>query len=627
MLENEPSWLAVLGPPSHDEENADPSATEVASSDGEGSFRLRIHRGGSPAEGPVLAWGNRHAVLLDGFLHDRTHLEGTLACSPHRAKTDADLILAAFRDLGDRMLPLLRGSFALVAWDGRDGSILCARDLTGSHPLFFSQDGERVLVGASHGALLEVGRVRADVDRIAIARWVQTGSSSPRRTFYERIQRLPPGYALRAGPEGVRIWRYWKPGDAARADDLSPEEALERFEELLDQAVARSASLGRLGIFLSGGVDSAAVAASATAVSHARSLPDPLALSYVYPDPEASEETTQRTVATALGIPLRIVSLNDTVGREGLLLAALRLSERSWTPPVNPWEPAFVHLAAEGARRGCRVIISGEGGNDWFEAERDEAADLLRHLKLAELGRLWSAERQAGRKGLDSARALLWDSGARVLFRDAGLMAARAGAGGMVAVLRRRRVRSWIPRGWFLPEVGLRSALEEEWLGNPAVDRRGSFRASAQARRLDGVHLVVPVENRFLYGRSVGVDFANPAVDPDLVEFLFGLPRSLLNLGGRGKGLAVESVRRRAGVTASRALGFAWLEGYSDALFDDESSRALEAIGGLTRLSELGIVDEQAFVRGFRRAGLGKKMSYYQAWQILACEAWLRSRV
>jgi hypothetical protein len=197
----------------------------------------------------------------------------------------------------------------------------------------------------------------------------------------------------------------------------------------------------------------------------------------------------------------------------------------------------------------------------------------------------------------------------------------------VVAVLRRRRVRSWIPRGWFLPEVGLRSALEEEWLGNPAVDRRGSFRASAQARRLDGVHLVVPVENRFLYGRSVGVDFANPAVDPDLVEFLFGLPRSLLNLGGRGKGLAVESVRRRAGGTASRALGFAWLEGYSDALFDDESSRALEAIGGLTRLSELGIVDEQAFVRGFRRAGLGKEMSYYQAWQILACEAWLRSRV
>jgi hypothetical protein len=624
MLENEPSWLAELGPLSRVEEHAAAATLEWVP-EGNGLCRLLVDLG-SAVKGPAHARAGRFAVLLDGFLHDRRPLEATLSSAVHATKSDAELILAAYRELGEQMLPLLRGAFALVVWDSRDGSILCTRDLTAAHPLFFSEEGERVLVAASHGALLEAGRVAGDFDRIAIARWVQTGSTSPRRTFYARIKRLPPGYALQASRDGVRIWRYWTPADAAPADDLSPDEAVERFEELLDQAVARSASMGRLGIFLSGGVDSAAVASSAATVSRARSLPDPLALSYFYPDPEASEEATQRTIANALGIPLRIVPLHNTVGREGLLEAALRLAEQSWTPPVNPWEPAFVYLAAEGARTGCRVISSGEGGNDWFEAESYEAADLLRHLQLVELGRLWSAERRAGGRAFNTARALAWESGARVLLRHAILKVAHGFAGGAVEVVRRRRLVSWLPRGWFLPDRRLRIALEDEWLEHPGVDRRDSFRALARERTLESVHLVVMVENRFLYSRSVGVHFANPAVDPDLVEFLIGVPRSLLNLGGRGKGLALESVRRRAGVAAAQALGFAWLERYFAALLDNESPRAFEALGGPERLSELGIVDHQALADGFRRAGFGKEVSYYQGWQILACEAWLRSR-
>jgi hypothetical protein len=624
MLENEPSWLVEFGPALR-ADRSNPSVAELTP-DAEGPPGCRVHLGNGGSEGPSLARRDRCAVLLDGFLHDRTPIERALRSRSDRAETDAELVLTAFLELGERMLPLLRGSFALVAWDGRDGSIVCTRDLTGSHPLFFSRDGERVLVSSSQGALLEVGNVPGEFDRLAIARWVMTGSALPRRTFYRLIQRLPPGYALRAAAGEARIWRYWHPGDDAAAEDQSPEDAVERFEELLDQAVARSASLGRLGIFLSGGVDSAAVTTSAAVVSRARSLADPLALSYVYPDPEASEEATQRTVAGVLGIPVRIVPLHETVGPEGLLVAALRLTGRAWMPCVNPWEPAFVHLAGAGAELGCRAILSGEGGNDWFEAEWYEAADLLRRLKLLELARLWSQERRAGRPGLDTARTLLWENGSRVLLRHGALAAGGRLAPGPLEAVRRRRVLSWIPEGWFLPDPGLRSGLADEWLRNRDVDRPSSFRGSARERRLDSVHLVVPVENRFLFGRRTGVHLANPAVDPDLVDFLFGLPRALLNLGGRGKGLARESVRRRAGVTAARTLGFVWIERYSDALFQAEKSRALEAIGGLRRLAELGIVDDHAFAQGLCGTGLGQEISYYQAWQTLACEAWLRSR-
>jgi hypothetical protein len=624
MLAHEPTWLAELAPPTRHAGDRNPSVIELAA-EGERALRLRIDLGNDGPDRPSLVRRDRCALLLDGFLHDRARLARAMSGSTG-AETDAELLLAAFLELGERMLPLLRGSFALVAWDGRHGSIVCTRDLTGSHPLFFSRDGERVLVSSSQGALLEVGKVPGEFDRLAIARWVMTGSALPRRTFYRLIQRLPPGYVLRAAAGEARLWRYWHPGDGAAAEDQSPEEAVEQFEELLDQAVVRSASLGRLGIFLSGGVDSAAVTASAAVVSRARSLADPVALSYVYPDPEASEEATQRTVASVLGIPLRIVPLHETVGPDGLLAAAMRLTGRAWMPCVNPWEPATVYLAAEGAELGCRAILSGEGGNDWFEVERYEAADLLRRLKLLELARLWSQERRAGRPGLDTARTLLWENGSRVLLRQCALAAGGRVAPGRLEAVRRRRVLSWTPEGWFLPDTSLRSALADEWLRNRDVDRPSDFRASARERRLDSVHLVVPVENRFLFGRRIGVHFANPAVDPDLVEFLFGLPRALLNLGGRGKGLARETVRRRAGETAAPALGFAWLEQYFGALLRAEGARALEAVSGLRRLSELGIVDENAFRKGLRGAGLGREVSYYQAWQTLACEAWLQSR-
>jgi asparagine synthetase B (glutamine-hydrolysing) len=627
MLEHEPSWLVDLGPGSRGDGHSSPSAIELRT-EGKGPRTLRIELGSGDAAGPALAQRDGSTVLLDGFLHDRRPLEAALSSGSRRAASDAEFVLSAFLELGEQILPWLRGSFALVAWDGRDGSLLCTRDLTGSHPLFFSLLGERVLVAASHGALLDIGRVPADFDRVAIARWVQTGSSSPRRTFYAAIERLPPGYALGAKPGGFRIWRYWNPAAAAGATgELRGEEAVRRFDELLDRAVERSAARGRLGVLLSGGVDSAVVAASAAAVSRARSLPHPLALSYVYPHPDASEEATQRSVAAALGLPHHIVPLAETVGREGLLAAALRLTERCWTPPINPWEPCVVHLAEQAARRGCRVIVGGEGGNDWFELEWDQAADLLRGLKLVELARWWSHERRAGRPALETAWTLLWRSGGRLLLRDAALGALQGVAGGALAAARRRRLRSWLPSEWFLPDDTLRQALVAEWLArSDASSGWGRAAATARERRLDSVHLVVVLENRFLLARAIGVDFANPAVDPDLVELLCALPRAVLALGDRGKGLVRESVRRRAGDPAAALLGFAWLEAYFGDLLRHEGPRALGELGGLPRLSSLGIVDAQVFARALRGPALGREVGYYQVWQTLACEAWLRSR-
>jgi asparagine synthase (glutamine-hydrolysing) len=620
MLEGEPSWLAVLESVESFESGARPAFSFRSP---HSQYALHVEFG-EESRRPAVAEREETAVILDGILLDRSGVISSVGSRlPNEIEGDAAFVLAAYLELGEGVLPLLRGSFGLIIWDAQRSVALCARDPTDSHPLFFACATGRVLVSASHGALLQAGRVPGHLDRVAIAQWVVQGSMLPRRTFYECIQRLPPGHVLRAAPDGATVRRYWHPGDNSSTAKLAPDEAVDRLETLLDQAVTRCAPLGRFGVFLSGGVDSAVVAASAAAVSSANRMPAPFALSYVFPDPAADEEATQRSVAVALGIPHRVVPLLESVDADGLVAAALRLSERSWMPCINPWEPAFVHLAEKGAELGCRVILSGEGGNDWFEAEWHEAADLIRHVELTALFRLWSQEHRAGRTGSDTARALFWSYGARVLVRDAALAVLGHVARGAVQSIRRRRALGSVRSEWALPDGSLRQALVDEIVARRTARVRG-YRDSARERLLDGVHLVVPMENRFLFSRSAGVYFFNPAVDPDLVQFLYSLPSALLNLGGRGKGLARESVRRRVGARVAGLLGFAYPDAFLASLVRAESPQALEVLGGLPRLSELGIVDGRAFAQALHGPQLGVELSYNQAWQTLACEAWLR---
>ena len=114
---------------------------------------------------------------------------------------------------------------------------------------------------------------------------------------------------------------------------------------------------------------------------------------------------------------------------EGMLAAALRLTQRSWMPCVNPWEPAFMHLAEQGAELGCRAVLSGEGVTTWFEAEWYEAADDPSPQPRWALASV-VAGAPSREAASETARGLLWNYGARPLLRDATLGAMRHVAGG-----------------------------------------------------------------------------------------------------------------------------------------------------------------------------------------------------
>ena len=174
MLEGEPSWLAAFGRPAKPfRQAAEPPLSLIS---GRSGYALHVQLG-EKAHRPAVAEREETAVILDGVLLDRRPLTSALG-SRASAETEGDaaLVLSAYLKLGERVLPMLRGSLGLVIWDSRrDTSVV----RSGSHRLpssFFSLAGDGVLVSASHGTLLEAGRVPADLDRLAIARWVVQGS-------------------------------------------------------------------------------------------------------------------------------------------------------------------------------------------------------------------------------------------------------------------------------------------------------------------------------------------------------------------------------------------------------------------------------------------------------------------
>ena len=123
--------------------------------------------------------------------------------------------------------------------------------------------------------------------------------------------------------------------------------------------------------------------------SHRKGLPPPWALSLGFPG-EGNEEEIQRRVAADLGLPQVFMKLGDAVGDDGLLLAALKMNSQWPTPMLNAWNPGYRRLGLEAKRQGCKVILTGGGGDEWLGVTPLLAADLIRTLNVVGLYQLWS---------------------------------------------------------------------------------------------------------------------------------------------------------------------------------------------------------------------------------------------
>jgi asparagine synthase (glutamine-hydrolysing) len=618
----------------------DGSAAWLAAFRGQGSAPGQTGRGLELLEAP-LDWtpsvtdSPSCRIIFDGVLYNQAELRQEFAEHLPGEPKDADLVGEAYRRWGEDAIAHLKGVFALIIADRVRDLLLCARDPLGIRPLFYAEDERVLLLSPSIETLLEHPGVSAELNRACLVDRLMKRWPAGDETYFNRVRRVPPGHVMRLSGHDRRVYRYWNPLPTDGPMEWIPDdEAQERFDALLGQAVARCLIPGPAGIYLSGGLDSSRLAMVATDLGRQQGGAPPCALSLVFSQTDRDEAARQRALAAQLGLSQVQVPFEDAVGSEGTLGAALEMTRSMPAPLALIWRPALQRLALEGRARGCRVVLAGDGADEWLSENPIIAADLLRSLDLAGLYRLWRIyARSYHFSRREAFRIVLWRYAAKHLLPDVGYAAAtRLGA----RHLGRQRWRSAALRAaasppWVAPDPALRAQvverLEASYVRVETGPRPDSYYLRDTRSRLDAADKWFREEETFLVGQRIGIPIREPFWDPELISLLVRVRPGARSAGGLAKALVRRPLSRRfpnLGFDRQRKsnLGSAFLS-----VLETEASASRQAMGGLPTLIDLGVIDREQVrvLLDDALAGRSHRGRLGWAWELLNLEAWTRA--
>jgi asparagine synthase (glutamine-hydrolysing) len=454
----------------------------------------------------TLAAEDGLAVAFAGALDNARELAGRFSSDP---TLPAGVVLAAFEALGERTIPLLRGTYACVVTDG--ARLWAFRDHIGLETLFYRRDADAIYVASEAKQVLHGADVSFEPDLDAVEALFYGELGDPRVCSLRGVQRLVAGTLLTADPDELSTEPYWDPEGLLESATISPADAVERFRELFAQAVARALT-GHDVISLSGGVDSPPIAAYANREYERRwDRPVP-ALSAVYPSfPESDESGYIELVADRLGLPLHTYEPGPQ--RLDRLQFWLKLFDGPW----STWSPEGTAERCEHARaHGFTTILSGEFA---------EQVAALRPSLIAHL--LWHGRFGAASVQLRSQRA---------------------------ARLGRRRLLAELQEALTPRAVQARSyrrhplAFLPPWIDLGRIGRRDAGHALPARRRWTSAQLPFfgadHVGEADVYSHALfGVRARRPWADVDVWEFFLSLPAEVKFPDYRMKGFARNALR------------------------------------------------------------------------------------
>lgn len=327
-------------------------------------------------DGTSAALAGRYWILGRFRLDAGDELRARLGPSAAPA-SDAMLCLLAYAKWGDCFTDFLAGDFAFVLWDDVAQCLLGVRDQMGVHTLFHSRNSDTWLVGDSLDWLVSRMPTSDALDDYWIADFLVLGM--PRefeRTVYRDIKRLAPAHLMKLGEGGLSLRRYWRL-DIREPVYLDRKEAYcERFRELLSRAVQDRLPAGRVGVAMSGGLDSTTLAATTVEVTG-----DPSRIVAECEHYERlmhiREDHYASLAARHIGIELRIRPVDDIA------------YDPQWhTRELHSPEPMTALINAHHMQRVARemgavasVWLDGEGPDNALDFERDAYLGWLRRQR------------------------------------------------------------------------------------------------------------------------------------------------------------------------------------------------------------------------------------------------------
>jgi len=554
---------------------------------------------------PMLSPSGRSLITYNGEVYNYLELRQDLEKRgvAFRTRTDTEVIAAACEEYGiEEALRRLNGMWAFVWIDLVNARIVIARDRFGVKPMYLYQRNGLLACASELKTLVRALKLSCAVNVRAVATFLRAlQQDTCEQTFFAGITKLVPGHfvLLDATAPDLRpqLRRYWQLELSAEppANEAS---AVEETRALLADAVRlRLRSDVPVGLLLSGGLDSSAIAA--LAVEQLGVDSDLTFISAVSDDVSTDESPFIRTVARHLGRPVQEVRLEFPA--QELLGLIGRVTEQC-DEPLSGFSCVAQNLLMQRARElGVTVLLSGQGADEVFCGYRKYA--LFQLQSLAHAGEWLAAGRLAG--GFLRERTLL----NQFNLADA-----------------RRYMPAWLAPT--VADIGGPALADAALLSAPL----GSRRDVRERQRLDVESLSIPALTHWEDRNSMGWsrEVRNPFLDYRVVRFGVNLPASLKVSGGWTK-----YVLRRA-LALSLPASIIWRRDKKG--FTTPEARLLrtqlraqveDLLGPTAEMVTRGLINARAararFAAFLGTAGGGRAVASREIFQLISLELWLRA--
>jgi asparagine synthase (glutamine-hydrolysing) len=485
-------------------------------------------------------------VVFNGEIYNFRELRRDLQARGHvfYTRTDTETIVHLYEEYGKRLVDHLRGMFTFALWDTRKRELIVARDRVGIKPLYYTETGGRLLFASELKSILQVAGVQRTLSWSAVSHLFSFLSTPPEEAIIEGVHKLEPGHLLIAGPgRPPVVERYW---DIEFEPDYGRDTSyfIDRTRELLDESVRlHMVSDVPVGAFLSGGIDSSAIVATAAGLTSG-----PLkTFSIGFSEPDYNELEHADVVARKFRTDHRELTLGPDALEE--------LEDLAWhlDEPFGDSSAIPTYMVSKLAAKDVKVVLSGDGGDELFAGydkyvveQRERGYTQLPLAARTMLGKI-SSKMPDGMKGRNFLHHISLAGAERYV--DSGTL------------FRRDDLKKL-----FRPDVFELLAPHEPWRAKVACMESSGGNWLSNLQRLD-VKNYLPLDiltkvDRMSMAHSI--ETRVPLLDHKLVEFAATIPPEMNLRNGTTKYILKQAMRGILpdGIIDRRKHGFAIPLGY-----------------------------------------------------------------
>lgn len=318
-------------------------------------------------------------IIVNGEFYDHERVRDDLESRGHRFRTrsDSEIALHLYEELGVRCVDELRGEFALIICDMRTRQLFAARDRFGIKPLYYAETGSGLMLASEAKALFAAG-VPARWNPVAFHDNLCGMVPLPAEdTLFAGVHQVSAGHFMVASSEGVRTQRYWDldflefPSSDGPRTELTAQE-IERLGEVLEESIRlRLQADVPVGVYLSGGIDSSALLGFA-----ARYASTPVrAFTVGFESTVLDEEADAAKTAEHVGASYHPLRLTSDLLADSFADAVFH----SEYPHTNPNGVAKFLLSRHTQKHEIKAVLGGEGADELFLGYPWLILDLLKH--------------------------------------------------------------------------------------------------------------------------------------------------------------------------------------------------------------------------------------------------------